>query len=579
MSTPRSLGHILGNNILKLNGLQPQQKNPPEASPEQSSPQEFVHPILTPEDFKQTKTNYNRFIDKYNKEVDLENFKINSYNRKVASHRHKMTITRDMKIREMVWKEKNRDLDIENYNKEVEKYNKDHGLHLRKKVTRQKVKTATREYFMAFLFQYNAQLFNRKKFRTDPNIQVHVPGSLPKLELYPNKIIESEYDGGKNLATATVETIRNHRERLEEAGVLLGYEYHGSTRPLKIAFNPEILSITDNGKPKTAGNENQSLREGQTKKVRHNNVSSSDHVLEYSKNREKGVAPDEKSGSTHSNCTGTSTRPPRKQGGKKIDAPAASSKKEKNNSAEKSFAGAKSHNELSQMLISSLEDKTDLAKALTAGKYNDYKPLDVAIARQEAYYGTMHPKDLKELAIQDIFKFSNSIFSDLEVHPGSWMNAYKIWLKEKFTNFNGQLLKKDHLLEQWQKSIDVLRAAKRQQTKKGWQPTFPSRYFDPVRTERCHNSFAYAYKNFRIEDPETPDQEYQKRKINANRSKRWNSELEKARPKIRLYLRDKLDLQKLLDYVKYNCPEVYKALPKLMRQEKELMFQNLTLNN
>ena len=565
MSTPRSIGNILNNNILKLNGLQPKPNNLPEAEPEETSPQKFVHPILTPEDFSKTKINYNRHIDKYNHQVDLENIKINTYNSKVASHRHKIEITRDMKIREMVWKEKNLDLDPEDYNREVEKYNQEYGLHIRKKVTRQKVKTATREYFMAFLFQYNAQLYKRKKFRSSPHIQLHIAGSLPKLDLYPNKVIESEYEGGKNLATATVETIRNHRERLEEAGVLYGYEYHGSSRPLKIAFNEEILSITDNGKPKSAQNENQSFTEGQTKKVRHNNVSSSDHELEYTQYRQKGVVAN---APTHEDCTGTSTSPPRKQGGKKIDGPGRAEK-----NSEKKFLGAKTQNELSLVLISSLDDSTDLSRDLAAGKHDSYKPLDLAIAKQEAYYGTMHPQDFKELAIQDIFKFSASLFKDLDAHPGSWHNAYKIWLREKFKNFNGQLLKKDHLLEQWQKSIEVLRAAKRQQTKKGWQPSYPSRYFDPLRKEKCHNSFAYAYQNFRIYDPETPAEEYQKRKINANRSARWNSDLEKARPKIRKFLRNQLDLQVLLDYVKYNCPEVYKNLPQLIAREKEQMLK------
>ncbi|MFC6858249.1 hypothetical protein [Zunongwangia atlantica] len=573
MSSPKSIGNILNNTILKLNGLQPPAANLPEqsnADTPETSPQEFIHPILTPEDFKQTKINYNKYIEAYNKKVDLDNFKINAYNTKVIAACRNLKKSKDVRMRELIWKEANKELDPETYNEEVEKYNDKYGYHIRKKVTRQKVKPATREYFMAFLWEYNAQLYKRKEFRTNPHLQINVPGSLPKYELYPNKILESEYEGARNLSTSTVETIRNHRERLEEAGVLWGYEYHGSNRALKIAFNVEVLSITDNGKPKSTRNGAQAVREEQTKKVRHNNVSSSEPVLVNTKYRQKGVVAN---APTSLNCTGSSTRPPKKQGEKKIDAGAAQQENQ-----EKKFAGAKSQNELSQILITSLEDKNDLARQLAQLEHKDYKPLDIAIARQEAYYGTMHPKDFKELAIQDIFKFSNSLFEALDVHPGSWNNAYKIWLKEMFKNFNGQQLKKDVLLERWQKMIDVLRAVKRQQAKKGWQPSYPSRYFDPVRTEKCHNSFAYAYKNFRIEPPETPDAEYQKRKINANRSKRWNTDLEKARPKIRQFLRGKLDLQKMMDYVKYNCPEVYKALPKLIAQEKDEMFKNLTLN-
>lgn len=72
---------------------------------------------------------------------------------------------------------------------------------------------------------------------------------MPKAEIYPNKIIEAERNGVKILPV-TVESVRKHREHLEEAGVLTGYSYHGPNRPVKIAFNASILSVTDNGSPK-----------------------------------------------------------------------------------------------------------------------------------------------------------------------------------------------------------------------------------------------------------------------------------------------------------------------------------------
>lgn len=563
--SPASVGKIT-NNILRLHNLNPKL---PEQRSETAPQPEFMHPILTPEDFKRTLSLYNRHIKQYNMEVWIEHKEIRRYNREVIRNRRQISVTREMKIAEYLWKEEHKDLDPAAYNEAAEKYNQEHGPQLRKRNLRQEVKPATEKYFLAFLYQYNAQLFQRKDLRAGLN--VHVKGELPKFKLYPNKIIEAEKDECKIL-NVSVETVRHHRERLQEAGVLMDYSYHGPNRPVQIAFNSSILSITDNGMPKSTRNENQPLSGSQTKKVPHNNVSSSLQSLEESKSSEKGVAAD---ASTNKDCTGTSTRTPRKQGGKKFDAPgpSTSSGPEKN---DKKFGGAPSHftdalnkNELSAVLTASLDPATDLAKDLADGKHDHHVPLHRQIAQQEAYYGAMHPTDFKELAIQDVFKFSASLFSRINAHPGSWMNAYKIWMAEEFKNFNKQQLNKPNLFARWMKMIEVLRQVKKYQAKhEGYNPTFPSLYFDTTRREKDHNSFFYAFSNFKLDEEESGS--YQKRKVMANKSLRHKTELEKARTKIRQHFKDQCSLQEVYDYVYNVCSkEISGNINHLIKKEFE----------
>lgn len=562
MSTPRSIGSIT-KNVLKLNGLYNASSgnNPPEQKKQTTPPQaEFMHPIFTQEDFKNSLALYNKYIKKYNMEVWIAHKEIRKFNKEVIRHRRAITLTKEQKIQEFIWKEENKDLEPEAYNEAVEKYNEKHGPQFRKKNLKQEVKADTEKYFLAFLYQYNAQLFKRKQQRAGLN--VHVNGELPKFQLYPNKIIEAERDGCKILPVS-VETVRHHRERLEAAGILTGYSYHGPNRPVKIAFNTGILSLTDNGMPKSAQHENQSLTRSQTNKVPHNNVSSRLQCLEESKSRDKG-ADSRKNESANSNCTRTSTRTPREQIEKKTDAAA-----KKFTGAPKKLTKALQKHQLSAVLTASLSDSTDLSRDLATGKHDNYAPLHKKIAQQEAYYGAMHPADFKELAIQDVFKFSASLFSSINAHPGSWMNAYKIWLSEEFKNFNGQQLSKPNLLARWIKMIEVLRQVKKYQAKhKTYTPTFPSLYFDTARKEKHHNSFTYAFHNFKLEDGKV--ESYQKRKVLANKSTRYKTDLEKARTRIRQYINGSIALQEVYDYVYHVCgKEISENVNKLIKKEFE----------
>ena len=559
MSSPQPIGNI-SRNFLKMNGLL---NRVPLREQGQDPPTGFVHPILTPKDFKETISRYNLHIEKYNLKVWMENAAVRDYNREVIRNRKKITVSPQQKLKEMLWREKNKGLSPEEFNEEVERYNEKNGPQLRKRNLRQPVKFTSEKFFVAFLHQLNMQLFRRKEQRA--RLDVHVPGEIPKVDIYPNKIITVERDGYRTLPVC-VETVRRHREHLEEAGVLLDYQFRGPNRAVKMRINPEILSITDNGAPKSTAAENQSVTGKITKKVPHNNVSSRNTLLEKNKIRDEGVVPPEKGIPTDNICTEKSTKTPNRQGGKNSDPPVKTPENYKKNSP-----GPREKNEMSTFLAASLDDRKDLARELASGKHQKYRQISVKIARQEAYYGAMHPDDFKELAIQDVFKFSASIFSDLRVHPGSWMNAFKIWMKEKFMSFNGYSLSKPNILEQWQKMILVLKEVKKfKKNHSEWEPHYPSLYFDPARTFKENNSFEYAYRFFRLEDEKV--ESLQKRKIQAKKSLRHKTDVKKAQEQIRRMIRGKITLDRLYDYVQQNCErQVSENLDKLIKKEFELI--------
>ena len=556
MSTPQQIGSQLRNSLILnglLNHLPDRNLKPVPHAPA------FVHPILIPEDFKRTIANYNRHIYKYNMQLWIDQAKIREYNDDIRKFRKTAKVSIEQKIKEAVWKNALKDHPADEYNEAVEEYNAKHGPQLRKKIAKQPIKPASEKYFIAFLYQYNAQLYLRKKNRIQ--LQVNVPGEMPKAEIYPNKIIEAERNGVKILPV-TVESVRKHREHLEEAGVLTGYSYHGPNRPVKIAFNASILSVTDNGSPKKTATENQPLTGSQTNEVPHNNVSSRNTINKF-QYREEG---DLQKGKSSSSCTKETTKTPKRQGGKLTGTDNRPEKeKEKKFTGGREFLAEKS--ELSAVLMDQVADKTELSQDLAAGKYKNYQPVGAEIAQNEAYLGAMHPEDFKELAIQDVFKFSASLFKDLEVHPGSWMNAYKYWLADYFKSFTGKTFSKTNLFEKWQKCIEVLREVKKyKKAHPGYQPAFPSLYFDPARTFKENNSFEYALRFFRLDEEKTDS--FQKRKINAGKSARHKTDVQKAREKIRLMIAGKISLDRVYEFVKQNCSkQVSENINTLIKKE------------
>lgn len=613
-SQPTAIGHLLQNRMGLKHLSVP--KEPSKQLPEQDQEPEsgrFVYPILTSKgkenDFAITIKRYNNHIKAYNAKVAKLNAAVKLYNREVIRNRKQITVSTEQRVKEAIWKEEHKDLDPEAYNDAVERYNAIHGQQIRKIPLKQPVRKTSEKFFIAILHQFNMQLFKRQSLRKQLGI-AHL-AELPKVEIYPNRIVDNERDGYKTLPVS-VETVRHHRERLEEAGVLSEYEFRGDHRAVKMRINAQILSITDNGIQKNTAAENQALKESQTNKVRHNNVSSRGHVVNKNKIRDKGVCTNAQ---TTQFAAQGSTRSPIKRVEKNRAAQnfntapennlpeAGPQKKFLGTAAEKSShgleKGAKSSHGLensgaasrsshglenkkpidknpqSTVLQNSIFDVPFLVRGLAAGKYTKYHSISKKTMQQEAYYGAMHPEDYTELVIQDLFKFSSSIFEKLEgVHPGSWMNAYKTWMADKFKSFNGYRMSKPNIFEFWGKTKEVLKEVKAYaKNHPEWYPHYPSLYFDTARDQKEHNSFEYAYRNFRLEDEKLDT--YKRRKINANKSLRHKTDVKKLQDKMRQYFNGRADLQEVYDYAQQNLsPAVNDQLNQIFKREFDAFYNH-----
>ncbi|WP_121667312.1 hypothetical protein [Mesonia aquimarina] len=507
---------------------------------EQKKP-EFIHPILTTKDFKETIKQYNLYVKKYNIEVWKLNAKVRDYNLKVKRFRKGLQQNMEAKVREEIWKKQHRSYPPKEYNKLVEKYNTNRdGWYLQKRNLREEVKKESEKVFIAILHQLNQQLYKRKQIRK--RLGVHIAAEMPKVDIYPNKITTIERDGYTNLPVSK-NTFRHHRERLEEARVLVDYEFKGSKRAVKMRINPEILTLTDNKTPKSTATENQSFNSVGTKKVVHDNVSSRTLSDKNKIRDERSLLPQ-----TDNNCTGTSTGTPNKQ------------------DSEKNFSG-ENLKPVSEKLLSVLEDQTDVCKDLAAGDYNDYSPIFKKYIHEEALRGSMLQEDFKELAIQDILKFSARLFGKMEVHPGSWQNAYKYWLQDKFISPNGYVLSKPIIAERWEKSLKVLKEAyKYQKNNPEWDIRYPSIYFDTARTHKEESSFEYAYRFFRLE--KKPAKSKKARKLEHLRNSRKHTDLKKAQKAARKYVQGQINLQSVFEYVEHNCnAEIFEQITEIIKKE------------
>lgn len=501
-------------------------------SEQASETAEFIHPIFTRADYRDSIANYNRHIKKYNIEVWKMNAKIRDYNREVIRFRkeNQASITDDQQAKEFIWRNNRKDLPPEEYNKLVEAYNeKEGGFWIRQRNLKEEVKPASEKVFVAILYELNVQLFKRKDLRQ--RLGVNIPSAIPAVKIYPNKIIERKRDGVENLPISKT-SFANHRRRLEEAGVLLDYSFHGPNRPVRMRINPDILVVTDNEKPKKAATDNQAVSSEITCKVKYSNVSSR-NSLDKLQLRVKGDLPQPmktEKGQIRKDCTEYFYRIPTSQSSESI----------------------RPHSENTKKLLAEIDSAENFAQNLSAGAYNSYRRIDVHALEHEALYGSMDQEDFVELATQDTFAFAAELWKNKDVHPGSWVNAIKIWKSEMFSTPNGYLISKPNILSRWNNHIAVLEAVKKYSERyPDWDIRYPSLYFDPVRTEKEDSSFAYAVRTFRLE--KTPDKSKKQRKLAHLRKTRAKTDLKKAQDKTKQYLRQKISLDQLYDYVENNC--------------------------
>lgn len=561
---------MLNRAILELNGVfnvppngQQRPSNGKQEIPLQPEQREqrYVHPIIINSDVSKTRENYLKAKEAYNKKVKLENLEIKKYNNEVEKSRCKKPLQpKEMKALSSLYKMIS-PLNTWERNERIEEYNRCNGSLVAKKDKIQSLKYQTQLVFEAIVWHYSQQLYKRKDMRE--KLEIYIAAPLPAVEMHSGWMTSENVKKERRLDICK-RTLRRQRNRLEEAGFLQDYEFFGSSRPVKIKINPEILVVTDNHNSKKSVIENQLLTSGGRTKCPDNNVS-----IRTSLNNIEIKANVSKHSEIRSSAQGltsidfSSIGNTRKQVVEKNDATP-----EKNTVAQKNITPGAEKNTLSGFLRLKLEEKSDFAAKLAAHEYDSYQPLRKEVLEKEAHSGSMDREEFKELILQDFFKQAAKLYKNKTPFLASWLKAYNEWIQKKFINPSGYALKKIHLIEK----IDELRyglAAVGRFLKKhpDYNLLFPGEYFDLTRTTAKEGGFKYyageawrkhqAYLKTKTDDS----------KVNAVKRKRKITDLQKAQRHVKSYLNDKINFDELCAKVQQiGNKDVYQALPEIIRK-------------
>ncbi len=571
--------------VLELNGIfnVAHSKSPTVAKVELKpalSEAQYVHPILTTENYKESLQNYRKYIASYNEDVKARNKEIRKYNAQVKANRKKNPLKEDQEKALTMFLTMLAPIEGKRYkyNDRIESYNNSAGSMIAEKKSILKVAFPTEQVFATILWHYNMQLFKRKEDRIKLN--VYVASDLPHVQLHSGWIIRAKENGVKRLDVCN-KTFYRHRDRLREAGVLTHYKFEGSSRAVKMHINPEILSITDNHSRKITRPDNQSFTGSERTQCPDNNVSNSSflnklkikaNVDKHSSERSSGKKPL----TTHSfsstrnegeQLNENSTRNTREQGEGK-NSPGAEKK-----------AGIGQKISTSDYLREKLEDKIDFGTNLASGQYDKYTPIRIEILEKEAYRGTLDRDEFKELILQDFFKIAAKLYKGSTPFVGSWIKAYNTWMAQKFITPGGMASNKHVIVANLQELRYRLNWVRKFLKKnEDFNLLFPSEYFDPTRTTAKEGGFEFTAKKWKKHQTYLAKGVTKKKKqsATAKRRKAGLSDIQKIDKIVLGYLKDQYDLDEcFLKVDQVGNRELRQRLPEIIAKANIKYFAKL----
>ncbi|RRO19667.1 hypothetical protein [Flavobacteriaceae bacterium 14752] len=508
----------------------------------------YIKPCINQQDFAQTLSNYRVFVHNYNKALPETNKNIRHYNNNVLQHKSNEDATKEIENKISLFHYSNSSsYNNWQYNKSVEKFNKENGLWLKKRKI-QSVKPATVEYFAAFLHEYMTQLHKRNKIRTQAGI--NHKQNLPDFKLNPNNIIKQMRNGIQNLDVST-RSVRRHRQRLEECGILKDYSFHSHARPIQISFNTSVLCASESSKnQKQQKTENQTLSSDKRTVCPHTNVVVTSTFKNNKKKKEivdnQSHDKEVKSANAYKNNY-KNTKP--QVAKSEIAGPAEISKKEA---------------QYSQNLRDRLEIPFDFAAKLANGEFDYYLPIDKRRLLYEVRTGTLNADEFKEFCIQDFLKSSAKLWKNNHAAAGCWYNTYEMLMNEWFVTFAGVTFDKKTTFEKLLEYRYRLNRAKSFFDHTNWNNVrYPSDYFNLQVKDPKNVCFGYTRKFWKQKLKK--DEQYQakqaKRRGKAKRidaqRKQDRQHNRKLKAAVNKFLKKTITFDQLTDYVTNNLPSSY----------------------
>lgn len=513
-------------------------------------------PYINKEAYALSMKAYRRYVAKYNTRVHKANKDRLEHNKKVVAHVMAAQDPVIFKYIEM-FSAQNAHLGPWEYNRAAleacEKYGPIIALD---KI--QTVKPNSEQYFSLFLYVYGLQV----QRSTDRVVQFYPSKNvrpLPPFEVNARNIARIKREGDVYSLPVCKDSVINHRERLQEAGVLVNYAFRGSYRGVHLQINPEILVFFDLETGKLTGTDIQSLMNDRTEELPDVLVSTrTSKRIEKSK-RGKSV------------CVDKDAALPRA-----FTLPEQPSRDIYQNTAlcnvEKKSPGAAAEmlnfeeNKHSAALKALIIDPETLCAGLASGKYDDYKPLDQAVFDTEVYgNGTLTNEEFVTLFVQNLLKLvaSRLYKGRRDNYAGAWHNTYNHLL----TQFgrNGRFQAKANMASWYPEYLWRVSWAKTwferesRKAKKAIVPDFISRYFNVYRKGKQCVGFAYTGQKWKERqlklDPEKKLKQQAEKE--AQRLKARSSNMRKYEAKMQEYFIGKITIDKMFDYIEKNLPLEY----------------------
>lgn len=429
------------------------------------------YPYLDTSAVKETMRRYRSFVYQYNKAVVEQNIEISKYNLNIAK-------PANAKEKKLVLKFK---LDYNssftsNYNDRAEEYNTKYGNFFKKRKINT-IKYQTEIIFHTLVGFYVKQLKIKNLIALQSNKSTRVEKSkLPKLDLDHRKIATHNIDDIPRLSISK-KTVQNHVKRLREAGLLINYKYINQNKPVLVNFNPKIVVILEGKQPKRQNPKNQSLTPIIGKNLHDNNETKSAKLNKKKiKDNPKGIVDIRKELTLSFNS---------------LSAIAYKSTEgitnKKNQTSGPDFVGkyAQKSNKLREKIL----DDYDFANKLVAREFENYKPLEYRVLKQEELYGTLTVLEFRKLLQQDFIKSSYKLWKTREVYFGVWLKSIRYVQNNYFKSEIKEILCQTVPQHRWR-----LEFARKWFLKKKFNSLFPYQYFDLTRTQTNEIGYVGTYK-------------------------------------------------------------------------------------
>lgn len=525
-----------------------------------------VYPAIIEDAFKATMDNYRKYIASYNFKTQSENELIQKHNALVTQFCKENLLSEVQSVFRDVFLSSKKHLKPRAYNEQVDSFCESYGLIVEKKKI-QCVKYATEIVFQNLLHLYNSQLMKRNEKFIKAGIEVKRP--IQEFKVNSFLVTELKRNEVHSIAICS-KTVRNHRQRLEEAGVFVEYHFSGRNRAVELHINPEILTVLDIKTLKLEKSENQSFKLEFWKLLPDNNESTGTLLNEY-KNSEnvKNISQSVKSSGealTPSNLFFTGTP----------------------NSKEVvlNWRGSAKPNEkvypLSQKLQELIIHPQELAVNLASGVYYNYKPIDIRYLYQEAFSGTLSRDEFRELVIQDFFKSISKIYRQSTPYVGSWKKAITLYYQNKWIAFTGNSFNKCVLIDEIQQMRWRIEWARKWFVKHQFPPLFPFDYLDMTRKMAKEVGFEYTKIkwNEHLQGVVKYEALKKKQEFKAKSRKQTINHAKKCDTALNRFFKDKLTYTQLYDYIQQNLPATFlEKLPDLiLKKSLQLNEKTIAMN-